>query len=230
MLRPVHVWSSGLDQEWTQRGEEQVVCLESYQHKAICPQLCVQPHGLFILCPQPMHNSLTSQCWQKAAQEVFSSVPCIFHLPKVLLWYQAPSFPTEIWTKHLPQHLHAGAQLLSLERLAPLPCAGLYTCRPCALLLWRLLVPSLGGHRWQMARLQGYWWDPGKTKVVSGRENNRDTLSRLSSPAISHSGKCPRKAAWITRKFHFEKDSNSTTLVFLLNKSLLSTYYCQTWF
>lgn len=41
-----------------------------------------------------------------------------------------PSFLTEIWTKYLPQHACRRAQLLSLERLAPLPRAGLYTYRP----------------------------------------------------------------------------------------------------
>lgn len=54
------------------------------------PQLCVQPHGLFILLHTPMHNSLTSQCWQKAAQEIVFI--CALHLPSAKsfwLRYQA---------------------------------------------------------------------------------------------------------------------------------------------
>lgn len=129
-----------------------------------------------------------------------------------------PSFLTEIWTKHLPQHACRRVQLLSLERLAPLPCAGLYTYRPslhCSCQTAAGTFPRRYiGDRW--LGLQGYWWDPRKAKVVSEERTNRDTLSPFVLSAISHSGKVSQESCLVTRKFHFEKDSNSTTLVFYL--------------
>ena len=146
---------------------------------------------------------------------MFSSVPFIFHLPSLSGSDIRPAFLREIWTKHLPQHAWRRAQLLSLERLAPLHVQAVYLQALTVLLLpdgcWYLLSEA---HRRQTARAKGCWWDPRKAKVVSEARKNGDTLSLFFLSAISHSGKVSQESCLVTRKFNFEQDSNFTTFFF----------------
>ena len=178
------------------------------------PQLCVQPHGLFILLHTPMHNSLTSQCWQKAAQEIVFI--CALHLPSAKsfwLRYQAclserdldkAPATTCMQKSTTPEPWEAGTP----PRAGCIPTGSLCcSCQTAA-------GTSSRRHTRQTARAKGCWWDPRKAKVVSEERKNGDTLSPFFLSAISHSGKVSQESCLVTRKFNFEQDSNFTTFFF----------------
>lgn len=162
------VWSSGLDQNETAWGG-QVVCLESYQHKAIAlPALC-PTLWLFILLHAPMHSSLTSPSVdRKAARNCLNLFPPLS--AKVSLLISRPSFLTEIWTTSC-HNMHAeGYNCWALRGWHPSMCRVVYMqALRCTAPARRLLVLPWEVHRWQMAGatrcLVGIWenwWDWGR--------------------------------------------------------------------
>ena len=218
-----HAWDPCLKlwfgPEWNSVGRADGLSRELPAQSRLPSAWCPTAWPLYPLT-QAYAQLLTSQCWQKAVQEIVFI--CSLHLPpaKSLSCSDIrPSFLTEIWTKHLPQHARRRAQPLSLQGPEPLPRAGLYTYRPLRCCSCQTAAGTFSrrdiGDRW--LGLQGCWWDPRKAKVVSEGRKHGDSL-HSSSPfflsAITHSGRVSQESCLVMRKFNFEQDSNSTTFFF----------------